>query len=692
MWNRAQLSPLHELASLCGVQTEYVDVFRRKQVASAETLLTVLRAYGAAVTTLRSVPEALADARRQQWQRVCEPVLVAWNGVLGAIALQLPARDCSGFMRYRVRLESGAVRRRTCRIERLPTVRTATIDGTRFVAKRLRVPGTLPIGYHQLSLELRGGRVDSLVMAAPQRTFHPVEKRQRRSWGVFAPVYALHASQSWGGGDFADLKALMRIVRGHGGEVIGTLPLLASFLDEPCDPSPYTPASRLFWNEFFLDLAQIPEFRSCPEARLQMDLRGVRAERDALRGEPWVDYRRQMALKRRVLEPLAKHLFAKGSTARQESFRRFVRTNPWAEDYARFRATGEQQHRPWPRWPQPLRAGMLNVGDYDEAARQYHLYVQWLTHEQVRGIARTATRQQMKLYLDLPLGVHPWSYDVWREREVFALDASGGAPPDAVFTKGQHWGFPPLHPERLRQQGYRYYRAVVRHHLQHAGFLRIDHVMSFHRLYWAPRGLDAAHGAYVRYRADEFYAMLSVESHRAKAVIVGENLGTVPPEVNAAMTKHRLQKMFVVQYELDTHGGRGLQRVPRDVMASLNTHDMPPFATFWDERVRRPSGAVLIRRLIRGGWLDGGAVDSDAVRRACLAFLGASRGRTVLINLEDLWLEQRPQNIPGTGHEQPNWRRKFRFSLEEIEQLPEVRAVLQEIDQQRKGRTPWHRK
>jgi len=692
MWKRSPRSPLHELARLHGVQTEYVDVFHRRQVASTETLLALLNAYGTPVASLRDVPDALTDAKRRRWQRMCEPVIVAWNGMACTVRIQLPASHDAGLLEYSLRCEDGTVRRSTRRWHRLPTVRAATIDGTRYVARHLRLPGRLPAGYHQLHIEVGESRADALVIAAPRRTFQAVVPRGNQAWGVFAPVYALHSSQSWGGGDFGDLKSLMRIVRQRGGSLIGTLPLLAAFLDEPCDPSPYTPASRLFWNEFFLDLTQIPELRSCHEARVQLGSQRVRTEREALRLEPWVDYRRQMALKRRVLEPLATHFFAKGALARREAFQQFVQATPQVDDYAGFRATGERQHDPWPRWPQPLRGGVLRAGDYDEAARRYHLYVQWLMQEQLHGMAGTAMRQQQQLYLDVPLGVHPWSYDVWRERDVFALDASGGAPPDAVFTTGQHWGFPPLHPERIRQQGYRYYAAAIRRHLQYAGLLRIDHVMSVHRLYWVPRDLDAAHGAYVRYRADEFYAILSLESHRAKAVVVGENLGTVPSEVNAAMSRHGLRKMFVVQYELDTDGGRGLRRVPRDTVASLNTHDMPTFAAFWAGRVRSASGASLIRLLTRRGWLNGDRPSAASVQRACLAFLGASRSRVVLVNLEDLWLETQPQNVPGTGHEQPNWRRKFRLSLEEIERLPEVHAVLREVHQQRKGRGRWGRR
>ena len=160
-------------------------------------------------------------------------------------------------------------------------------------------------------------------------------------------------------------------------------------------------------------------------------------------------------------------------------------------------------------------------------------------------MAEEARRAGPGLYLDLPLGVHAHGYDVWREREAFAVEASGGSPPDVVFTKGQDWGFPPLHPERIRAQGYRYVLAYLRRQLACAGVLRIDHMPVFHRLFWIPHGVPASQGVYVRYPAEEYYAIFSLESHRHKAMLVGEDLGTVPPEVPESMGRHNVHRMYV---------------------------------------------------------------------------------------------------------------------------------------------------
>jgi 4-alpha-glucanotransferase len=305
------------------------------------------------------------------------------------------------------------------------------------------------------------------------------------------------------------------------------------------------------------------------------------------------------------------------------------------------------------------------------------------------------------------VGVNRDGYDVWRERQVFALEASGGAPPDAFFTLGQNWGFPPLHPEGLRREGYRYYIQCLRHHLRHAKLLRIDHVMGLHRAYWVPAGFDAHQGVYVRYPAEEFYAVLNLESHRHQAQIVGENLGTVPPHINLALERHGVRGMHVGQFGVRADTRAACETPPRTAVASLNTHDTATFAGFIsgadiDDRValglatqsdssaehaaRGVQRNALAAYLLRAG--DASAVSSatpQAMLEAWLGFLARSDVELLLVNLEDLWLEAAPQNVPGTWQERPNWMRKARFSLEEIRRMPELLNLLRSIDQIRKN-------
>lgn len=682
----AQANNLYLLARLYGVETAYRDFAGRPRRTAPHSLLAVLRALGAPVESPGDVPGALRERRQELWRRCSEPVAVVWDGQPGRLELRLPAELAEGTAECRLELEDGETRRWPCRLARLPGLRTARVEGVRYVVRQVALPPGLPWGYHRFTLSLPGCAPESetLIISAPRRAYTLPAGSAGRIWGVFLPLYALHSRRSWGAGDLTDLRELLLWVRELGGSFAGTLPLLAAFLDDPYEPSPYVPVSRLFWNEFYLDVARAEELKECPEARELLDSAAFQEEITALQAAPLVDHRRTMAAKRRILELLARRFFA-GDAQRQAALRRWAAEKPAAEDYARFRAAGERRRAGWPAWPDRPRAGDLREGDYDPEVARYHLYVQWLAHEQFRELAARTRQPGQGLYLDLPLGVHPAGYDVWRERAAFAPEVSCGAPPDAFFTRGQDWGFPPLHPERLRDQGYRYYRACLRHHLQHAAVLRLDHVMGLHRLFWVPRGMSAREGVYVHYRAEEFYAILALESQRHRTLLVGEDLGTVPPCVRPAMARHRVSRMYVLPFAYTGDTDRALRPVTSGVLACLNTHDMPPFKAFWLEKEKNAQDRVALPLfLYRRGWLDVPTNNAEAVLRACLRHLAASRARLLSVNLEDLWLETEPQNVPGTQDEYPNWRRKARYPLEEFSRRPEVVEALREVDQLRK--------
>ena len=702
MDSRSGLRLLYQLACVYGVQTAYYDVSHRRRGASVESLLAVLRALGAPVANLQDVPSAWREHQQALWERRLEPVVVAWEGELPWLEVRLPSEFSDAALFGHLRLESGEERDWKWSGADLPLPAPVEIEGKQYLVKRLPLSAKLPLGYHRFTLEVKGKSEETLIISAPSQAYAAPEERM---WGVFLPLYALHSRHSWGGGDFSDLLTLAEWIAGMGGQVLGTLPMLASFLGRIFEPSPYLPVSCLFWNEFYLDVARVPELPQCPSAQALLSSASFQEEIAALRSLPLVDYRRQMALKRQVLEELSRCFYSEPSQ-RLKDLSRFIARNPAVEDYARFRAACEKQGKPWRLWSPPLRDGVLREGDYNEEVRRYFLYAQWLAHQQVQSVSEKAKEKGLRLYLDLPVGVHPDGYDVWRERDAFALGASVGAPPDAVFTRGQNWDFSPLHPRKIREQGYRYIIAYLRHNLKHAGILRIDHVMGLHRLFWIPEGMEGSQGVYVRYPAEELYAILNLESHRYRAIIVGEDLGTVPPEVRRAMGRHGWQRMYVLHYELASNRRKSiLHKVPASSVASLNTHDMPPFAAFWrgldiEERLKlgllNRTGAQKERRarhairkalasfLKERGWH---ISDERSALKACLSFLSTSRARLVLVNLEDLWRETQPQNIPSTGEEHPNWRRKARLGFEDFCQMPEVRDTLKEINKLRRGET-----
>ncbi len=367
-----------------------------------------------------------------------------------------------------------------------------------------------------------------------------------------------------------------------GGKAVATLPLLPAYLDEPFEPAPYRPVSRLFWNEFYLAPEHLPGFGSCEEARRLWASPVLQARLASLRTADFVDYRETMAQKRALLEEIAACFFVSGEDQRSKSYNSYMATHPEAERYAAFREEGERQCSEWRDWADhgsALRTRLLgsaepNRGGSAGPAGRYHLFCQWQMEEQMAALA--GSRTTAGLLLDLPVGVHPGGYDTWRWPHLFVHDVSTGAPPDTFFALGQDWDFPPSHPDRIREAGHEHFAACLRHHMRHADMLRIDHIMGLHRLYAIPRGAPATDGVYLRYPADELYAVLTLESQRNRTVVVGEDLGTVPAGVRAAMRRRGVMRTWVFQSAVKPRAAVPVGDVPSHSLSSLNTHDMIP--------------------------------------------------------------------------------------------------------------------
>jgi 4-alpha-glucanotransferase len=334
----------------------------------------------------------------------------------------------------------------------------------------------------------------------------------------------------------------------------------------------------------------------------------------------------------------------------------------------------------------------------------FHRWVQFEIDRQLGTAAKRARdgRMHVGLYQDLAIGSSAAGADAWAFRDLFVQGVTVGAPPDPYSAVGQNWGFPPIAPRALRADRYEYFVNLVRSGLRHAGALRIDHILGFFRLYWIPEGATALNGAYVRYPTHDLLGILALESHRHRALIVGEDLGTVPPEVPRALEKWGVLSSKVLLFERDRRTGfKPAQKYPELALATANTHDMPPLAGYWSERdidLRRQLGlltsddavdaarrerqhdlAALLRRLASDKILLRPRLPRNGaeLRGAVHDFLCRTPSRLVGLALDDLAGESDPVNVPGVGPDRyGSWTRKMHMSLEEIRTSAEVLTAL----------------
>ena len=644
--------------------------------------------------------DSASDARAKELAGIwLEPVTVCWDDA-GLCVLIRHAGRRLGAARVRVFSESGDEWSFECELAHLEEVWTAAPEGGRCACRRVVLPMDLGVGYHRVVVEAFGQERQTVVLRSPRVSHQPVEGE--RVWGLFSPTYAIRTDRDTGMGDLTDLRALARMTFEAGGRMVGTLPMNAVSLTEPMDPSPYAPISRRFWNELLVDPQSTEEFSGCVRAREIVGSKEWSARVEALRADRHVDWAAQQALRRPVLDALAEHFFG-GGGGRSAGFAAFVESCPDVWEYGGFRARMERERAGWVAWD----SAALTDADRESDAARTHVYAQYAFRRQLDVLAEDFGNADALMYLDLPLGVTGGGYDTWRYRGQFHEGLAVGAPPDAIFPNGQVWGLPAPRVETLRSSGYGSVREALRAFMGLADCLRLDHIMGMHRLYVVPSDLTASDGVYLSYPAEEQHAVMNIESVRHGCRIVGENLGMVPEAVNEAMEEHGYAGMYVAQIFANSKPSEALEGVPDRCVASLNTHDMPPFAAWWSgsdiedlvslglmseseqvgqDRERAKVTEAVGRYLMKHGLVDGGRIEGVWMMRGVSEHLAMSEAEMVLLSAEDLWGERERQNVPGTMHEHRNWTLRWSRALEDGLGGAETAAFLGRVDGGRRGR------
>ena len=571
-------------------------------------------------------------------------------------------------------------------------------DGNR-TSTRDELPADLQPGWYRL--HLRDGQESTLV-AAPPHVPQPAS-----TWGWMLQLYALRSARSWGIGDLGDLREFMQwTATEHGAGAVLLNPLHAPGPTHPVQPSPYTPSSRRFANPLALRIEDLDAYRRAdPDVRAEVDALRVSASTER------IDHDLVWVAKRSALELLWR------TVGRPDPLHRSAPSNQMEglRDWATFCALAERHGGRWSQWPLPLRdvAGSAVTAARAELAPRvaFHAWVQQRCAEQLGAVRVCAREAGMKLGVlhDLAVGVDPDGADAWALADVLATGVSVGAPPDNFTPRGQNWGLPPWRPDRLAATGYAALRDTLRAVLTHADGIRIDHVAGLWRLWWVPPGDTPDRGTYVHYDAEAMLAVLALEAHRAGAIVVGEDLGTVEPEVTEGLADRGMLGCAVSWFTRDESApGQPLlppAQWPPRAAASLSTHDLPTAAGFLrgEHVVARADLGLLddvpaeqaVATRERAEWLsllrsegllppvdtetrDGAAPtepDEGAIILALHRFLASTPSRLKLVSPYDVIAEPRQPNLPGTIDEYPNWRLPLPQTLEQLRADPRVADV-----------------
>lgn len=558
-------------------------------------------------------------------------------------------------------------------------------------------------------------------MAAPAGMFCflPDWLRAGRCWGIGCQLYGLTSQRNWGIGDFEDLARFAEIAAAAGADFVGVNPLHALFMAEPERCSPFSPSNRQFLNPLYIAIDKAPGF-----ARLADALQPP----EEVSATGLVDYRRAGRLKQRALDFLFRLFRTDGGGAERDGLERFIaeRGEPLylhALFEALSEAMAQQGHGAgWHAWPEEFRHPATDsVRAFAEEQRErvtFHAWLQWLADRQLGEAQARGLRAGMRigLYLDLAVGVAADGSATWADRDLVVPTARIGAPPDYFNAAGQDWGIAPLSPAKLVERRFQPFRESIDSVLAHAGALRIDHAMSLYRLFWIADGFTAADGVYVRYPFHALLETLAEVSQARRAIVIGEDLGVVPPGFREVMKALEIQSYRVFFFEKKQDFFIAPDAYPREALACVTTHDLHTLAGWWSGRdieVRRTIGMVEEaeaeraaqeraheRRRLLGLLADHGLLPKKLapVMRgkaeppaempvelavALHRLVARTPSRLFVLQAEDLTGAVEQVNIPGTHQEHPNWRRKLSVDLERLALEPLFGAITAVVAQER---------
>lgn len=658
------------LAREAGLSVEWENAARQPQIVETDVLRGVLEALGLPCATR-------AQAEESRERLVGERERAGARFVTGRVGEPIEVRLAADDTTARLTLEDGTARDvhpRTARAVRLPPIDTP--------------------GYHRLEI---GGQEVTLAVA-PRQAFGVADAAERDIWALAVQVYALRGERASGFGDFGDLAACARAAARRGADSLAISPVHALFLADPSRYSPYAPSTRLFLNALYADPRAV--FGDHPAL----------AKESGAAGGALVDWEKagpeKVARFRRLFDA-----FQEGDGGLRADFESFRREGgERLNEHARFEALhghffARDGASGWQGWPtefhDPNGAAVAQFAREHAREVEFHLFLQWLADRSLAAAQGAAKESGMALGLvaDLAVGMDGGGSHAWSRPQDILTGLEVGAPPDLFNPQGQGWGLANFSPLALRANGFDPFLATLRTAMRHAGGVRIDHAMGLQRLWVVPSGASPKDGAYLNYPVDDMLRLIALESQRHRAIVVGEDLGTVPEGFRAKMDETGVLGMRVLWFERDeeTEGFLPAENWSREASALTSTHDLPTVAGWWNEtdidwnarlgresrlgseaeerRARDADRERLWDACVEAGTAEGAPPSPDAPAPAvdaALGFIATTPCRLAIVPIEDvLGLAEQP-NLPGTIDEHPNWRRRLEASAETLFEQPDV--------------------
>ncbi|MGX9460050.1 4-alpha-glucanotransferase [Shewanella sp. A14] len=563
------------------------------------------------------------------------------------------------------------------------------------------------VGYHQVSLAFLNDPARTEIlhgqwMVAPsmayQGRFEHKPTGSREAWGLNAQLYALRNDAQWGIGDFGNLAELIDYAANAGADFILLNPLHALDVGQPDNPSPYSPTDRRRLNPLYIQIEAVYEYNALNGELLSQKWQQKRL---VLNQTPLINYEEVQSLKYAAFDKLyqvfcSHHI--KYETPRYKAFLAFVEQDKAA-------------------LMQFVDIEIKLASKYVTKDADFYLYLQFIANEQLQACQLNAKQCGMSIGLirDLAVGAVSHGAEIIANADLFCANASIGAPPDPFAEHGQNWGLTPVDPVKLKQNDFSHFIQLLRSNMQHCGALRIDHVMGLLRLWWWPLQEELGNGSYVYYPLDTLLAIVCLESQRARCIIIGEDLGIVPPEIVSRLRDAGIFSNELFYFCKEHHGFKAPKDYKRQSLMMLANHDVPTLAAWWtgaDLRLRRQLDLIetddklqvvmaqrqqekhqLIDLLIREHGFElsdpTASVDQLDFEQVLLAWISvAAKGNAQLfsVQLSDLVADKHGVNIPGTWKEFPNWQRRLPMSIKQMSQSPKVQQRLNTIGSARKLR------